>query len=146
MSGKSGGNFFESLGVTSGGNFFEDLLSVGLNIGTGGVVGYSADGGLGAGAIPNYLKNVGNETMRGVKNVTGAKAAEDANKMARQQMEEQRAMAEQERANQQQRTAKDQMRQSQLAGAARGGQSGANRSSGMGAINIGDDERDFLGL
>lgn len=142
MSGQGG--LLESVGLSGNGNFFEDLVSAGLNYGTGGLVGLK-DGKLGGGATVQFLSNVGRETMAGVKDITGAKAAEEANKQAMMQMEEQRAAALQERQNQQARTASDQMRQSRAAGAARGNPRAANRNSMLGTSSM-DDETDFLGV
>lgn len=143
-SGGDGGNFFDDLTpeTLKGGNFFnnliEDVVNVGVNTATFGTVGYK-DGSLGTkyGVVSG---TAGRAVVDGTKVITGAKAAEDANEMARQQFEEQKLAAEQERQNMIVTKGREQMRASQLAGAAR--RAGTNVTGNL----LGTNEKDFLGL
>lgn len=121
---KKGGNFF--------GNLINDDLNFGLQLVTGGLLGFK-DGKLRAGA-----------TTELVKEMSGAKAAEDANEMARQQFEEQKLAAEQDRQNAIVMKGREQIQASMLAGAAR--RAGTNTRSFAGGALLGSDEKDFLGL
>lgn len=133
-----GGNFFE--------NLFADALNTGVQFGTRGLVGYK-DGKLTNGVTTDVLREAGRATVYGLKEVTGANAAEQANELARQQMEEQRAAALAEREASQLQTAQNQMQQSNMAASIRGGNS--TRTTGkagqMGSF-LGGAERDYLGL
>lgn len=125
MSGDSGNL---TLNSESGGNWFDNFFK---------------DLGEGFAFIP---KKAG----EGYKELSGAKAAEDANEMAKKQFEETKAAAEQARADAITMTGKDQLAQSQKAGAARS-VSASSRSANKGAPIIstsllGSDEKDFLGL
>lgn len=122
------GNFFE--------NLFTDIANAGLQTFTGGLVGIK-DGKIGAGV-----------TTKGLKDVTGATAAEQANAQAQAQFEQARKDAEAARIEQQNKIAQDQVTQSKLAGSARTNQqTRTNRGSGAtGSFSVGQDERDFLGL
>lgn len=120
------GNFFE--------NYYSDVANIALNYFTYGAVGYE-DGKIGAGVSTKL-----------VKEATGAKAAEEANTMAKKNFEQAKVDAEASRLEQINQTGKDQMRQSMLAGSARAGASSrANRGTAIAGSNLGD-ERDFLGL
>lgn len=143
------GKTFEDIGdsfsVSSGGNFFEDLLNnvanIGLQAGTGGLVGFK-NGGFQSGAT---TKVVGGATVDGLKEVTGANAAEAANEQARAQFEQTKADADAARVAAQNQTANDQLLQSQTAGAARNATSrrSSNKSSVTSALG---NQQDFLGL
>ena len=124
---------------SGGGNsFFESLLDVGLQVGTSGIVGYkSDDGGLGAGIIGQPIVDV-------TKEVTGASAAEEANKQARERFEQEKADTLTARAEVKAQTAADQLAASRGAAGARAGRTSTGTTSR--ASNLGGDERDFLGL
>lgn len=124
------------------GNFFEgltnDVLSGFTQYATGGFVNFK-DG--------KFTTEDASAT-NAVKEVTGAKAAEDANKMAQKQIDEAKAKAETDRKNAITAQAQSEMRSSQMAAAAR--KTTSNKSgdvtSGTGSLTLGDDEKDFLGL
>lgn len=126
------------------GNFFENMLDGGLNatlqIASGGLVGMQ-DGKIGGGIT-------GSEVIKGYKEVSGVKAAEDANTMAREQYEEQKRAAELQRKNEQIALGREQMRQSNMAGAARtSSKSNNTRSAARTSNSLGAGaEKDFLGL
>lgn len=138
-----GGNFFENLG--------NDLLNFGVQAGTGGWLSYE-DGKIGNGVTTNAFKSTGQATVSGLKTVTGAKAAEAANEVARKQFEESKAASEKDRVETIAQNARDQVRQSQMAGAARATAAsritakGSSATSGGGSLSLGDDEKDFLGI
>jgi hypothetical protein len=155
-SGNGGGKgFFDNtfnLDSFSGeGNFFEnlthDVLNVGIQGMTGGILGYE-NGKLSNGVTTNGLKKSGKETVSGLKEVTGAKAAEDANDMARKQFEQTKADAEQARLDSQAQIAASEMQKSKIAGAARNATASrsANKGAAIGSYSLGSDEKDFLGL
>jgi hypothetical protein len=100
---KGSGNFFE--------NLFSDVVNYGAQAGTFGMVGFK-DGQVRTGVTSTAL-------IQGTKEITGAKAAEDANKLAKEQFEKQKADAEQARAEAINQNARDQVQQSRMAGAAR---------------------------
>lgn len=146
-SGNGGGKgFFKTLtpeSLSGGGNFFEnlfaDIVNVGTQVGTGGLAGYG-DGKFGPGIV-------GTEVVSGIKEVTGAKAAEQANKLAREQFEQTKVDAEAARVQAQQNTATSQMQKSNIAGAARSARvSSKNSGQPVGSYSLGSDEKDFLGL
>lgn len=128
-----GDDFFSKVG-----NKFVDYTA---QMFTGGFVGYQ-DGKFGASGVSSDM----------LKDVTGATAAEEANKLARQQFEEAKAEADAQRVEQQAQTGRDQIRQSQMAAAARSTASSrsANKatasSASGGGLTLGEDEKDFLGL
>lgn len=136
MSGGGDGNFLESF--KGKGNFFEnlavDIANTGVQTVTAGILGVDRDG----------VK--GGETVKGLKEVTGARAAEKANDFARQQFEEQKAAAEAERLESQKQQGRDQMVQSMKAGAARNAtKNSVNKGTAISGSNLGD-QQDFLGL
>lgn len=134
MSSGDGGNPFESL--TSKNSFLNNYFDYVSQVATLGVLSYK-DGKIGAGV-----------TTKGIKELTGAAAAEEANKQAREQYEKAQADAEQARLQAQGQQAKDEMRKSLMAGAARSVQMKApgNKVTALGNSNLGQDEQDFLGL
>jgi hypothetical protein len=157
-SGNGGGKgFFDNLvnveSFSGGGNFFENLGSDVLNYGTqmltGGILGYE-DGKISNGVTTNLNKKAGKEVVSGTKEVTGAKAAEQANDLAREQFEEAKAGAELDRKNATDQTAREEIKKSQSAAAARATatsrSTSKNSSTGGGSVSLGDDEKDFLGL
>lgn len=96
--------------------------------------------------VGQFFGDVGRETMSGIKEITGAKAAEEANKLARQQFEETKANAETDRLEAQQKTARDQVTQSNMANRLRSKTAGGFNINPGAASTLGGDERDFLGL
>ena len=150
-----GGNFFQSAinsitpeSLNGEGNFFENLGSDLLNLtfqgSTFGQVGYG-DGKVTGGATAKVAESAGQSVVSGLKEVTGAKAAEDANTMARQQFEQAKADAETARVTAQNQTAMDQVNQSKAAAAARNSTSRTTKRGDV-SLALGQDERDFLGL
>lgn len=123
-SGGGGGDFFE--------NIFNEGLNTFTNVFSAGTLGFK-NGGFQQGVATKAV-------YKGLKDVTGATAAEEANMLARQQFEKTAAQAEQDRLNAIQQNQNDQIRQSQLAGAARTSSRTTGRSSLLGG------ERDYLGL
>ncbi len=146
MSGGDGGGFFDdpinSL-VPSKGLTFKGLIDGAINgylqAMTVGTVGYK-DGKIGKGATVELAEEVGKSTVEGVKTVTGAKAAEDANALALEQFELTKKQAEEERQNAIQQKGVQQIQMSQLAGAARRAGTTSN------PITLGSTGEDFLGL
>lgn len=132
-----GGNFFE--------NIFSDVANVALQSATAGTVGYR-DGGFTQGVTGDAIREGGRVTRDGLKQVTGAAAAEEANAQARSQYEQARVDAEAARVEQQNRTARDQVNKSQMAQSARSPQNRGGGSNGYGSFSISQDEQDFLGL
>lgn len=145
-----GEGFFDNLvnveSLSGGGNFFENLGNDFLNHAvqrvTMGLVGVE-DGKFSNGVVTNVAKKTGKATVSGLKEVTGAKAAEAANDFAIEQFEETKAAAEKERFQAQSQLAADQVKQSQMAGAAR---NASSRSTPGGSLILGDEEKDFLGI
>ncbi|MCK4518202.1 hypothetical protein KAT92_05460 [Candidatus Babeliales bacterium] len=121
-----------------GNSVFEDILNVALQGATFGTLGVSEEGvGLGV---------VGEAGASALKDITGVTAAEDANKIAREQFETEQAAIETERETAQADSAQAQLKASRLAGTAR--KTSTRTSTGrsaQGSQLIGD-ERDFLGL
>ena len=120
---------------TGGGNSFLDIAAQVL---TGGVMGFDEDG-----------VKVGITAQPGIdvfKEVTGAKAAEEANEDARKRFEEEKANAEQNRKDNSALSARAELQKSRSAGNARGGvKSSASRGNSR-FSDLGTDEQDFLGL
>lgn len=150
-----GGGFFDDLinveSLSGGGNFFEnafaDIVNIGVQTATLGTVGYE-DGKLSNGYVTNIAKKSGQGTVSGLKEVTGAKAAEAANALATKQYEEAKAQAEEERANTIAQTARDQINQSQKAAGARASSTSraTPKITSSGSSSLGDAESDYLGL
>ena len=124
---------------SGGGNsFFESVLDVGLQLGTGGLAGYkSEEGGLGAGITGQPIVDI-------TKEVTGASAAEEANKQARERFEQEKADRLTARGEAKAKTAAEQLTASRQAGGVRAGT--PSRTPTTRTSNLGGDERDFLGL
>lgn len=119
----------------TGSGFIDDVLNVGLQIGTAGFVGYGEEG------------FQGGYSAEAIKEVTGANAAEEANKLAREQFEEETAQALEDRQNQITQNRQRQTQASQTAGAVRNRSTTSNSSSSSttNTSNLGG-ETDFLGL
>lgn len=142
--GGSGKGFFDSLkpeSLSGKGNFFENLLTDTINYTSqyfsAGLVGYGQDG------VKTGV--TGTAGVNGLKEITGAKAAEDANKMAREQFEQARDDAQAERAEAIRQTGREELQKSRIAGAARNARTSSGKGS-YGSFSLGEDERDFLGL
>lgn len=123
---------------TGGGNsFFESALDVGLNYFSLGTAGFKSDeGGLGAHGI----------TSQGLKEVTGAKQAEEANDDARNRFAAEKAAADKQRKDNIADSAANELKKSRSAASARGGVSNPSSSGQSRFSNLGSDESDFLGL
>jgi len=121
-----------------GNSFFESILDIGTQALTGGLIGFESDkGGVSTGVTSDVA-------ISGLKEVTGAKAAEEANAQARKQFEDEQKAALQDRENAKAETAANQLAASRQAGAVR---STTNTSRGGSTFSdLGSDERDFLGL
>jgi hypothetical protein len=157
MSGGNGGGkgFFDSLAnvdsLSGKGNFFNnlgnDILNVGVQSMSGGFVGFE-NGKISNGVSTNIAKSTGQAVVSGLKTVTGAKAAEEANKIATQQFEEQKASAIADRQESYRQAGLQQVQTSQQAGAARSTSrsAAATSNTNKGAFNLGGDEKDFLGV
>ena len=113
-------------------NPLEDLGNFLLQTSTGGLIGY--DGKLKAGVT-------GKAAIEGTKEITGAKAAEDANAMAKEQFNESKIKAEEDRKNAITAKANTQIAASNAAGSARS----TTNTTKKGVAPIGD-TKDFLGL
>lgn len=135
MSGK--GNFFD--------NLFSDVANYTVNTATAGLLGYE-NGRIGNGVTTNTLREAGRATRDGIKEITGASAAEEANAQARAQYEQARADAEAARVEQQNRIAQSEITKSRSAQRSRSTQSRTRTSGGYGSFSISQDEQDFLGL
>jgi len=132
-----GGNFFD--------NLFSDVANYTVQTSTGGLLGYQ-DGKIGNGVTTNYYREVGRGLRDGVKDITGATAAEEANAQARAQYEQARRDAEAARVEQQNRIAQSEIAKSRSAQRSRSTQNRSRTSGGYGSFSISQDEQDFLGL
>jgi len=124
-------------------NIVESVIDVGLQYATYGTVGFDKDSkfGLKKGVVTKG-------SIDGLKEITGAKAAEEANNMARQQMEEQRATTLNDRENAKKQDAANQLTLSNRAGGIRN-QVNSSLSTSRGGnrySTLGGEEQDFLGL
>ena len=142
---KIGGGFKTDVpSINTGNSLGEDLLNVVTQVGTGGLVGYE-DGKLTSGVTTNVVTD-------GLKEITGAKAAEEANQIARQQIDDAKAARQKEIDEAKARTAREQMQASRSAASNRkagGGRSTGERGNGASSqalSKLGSDEQDFLGL
>ena len=100
-----------------------EVADVAANIFTGGLVGVNEDDQLEAGIVAR-------NTYQGLKDVTGATAAEEANNIAKQQIDAQKeALEEQKR----QRIRTQQDRERQLSMAAKGTSTGGATGGGVSA-------------
>lgn len=124
-----------------GNSVFEDFLNVTANVVTGGIVGFEADeGGFKAGVTLE-------PGIELAKELTGANAAAEANKLARDQFEQAKADTLADKAQAEADSAADQLKASNLAGGVRRGtrRSGGNTSASTGS-DTGSQQKDFLGL
>ena len=116
-------------------------INAATQVSTGGMVGYGKDG-LKTGIQGEQFIKAGNTAVKGLKDVTGATAAEEANAQARSQFEDQAAQARQQRADAQILNQRNQVAASNNAGAARANR-GTNRSTRSSSVG---DVSDFLGI
>ena len=134
---------------TGGGNsLLESMADVALQTATAGFAGYKGDEGVGLGVKGKLAKKGVGAIGEGLKEVTGAAAAEEANKLARQQMEENKAQMLQERENLKAQNAARQIAASRQAASVRSTSTGPRGATTRTSLksNLGGDERDFLGL
>lgn len=100
-----------------------EVADVAANIFTGGLIGVNDDDQLEAGIVAR-------NTYQGLKDVTGATAAEEANNIAKQQIDEQKATLEEQK---KQRIRTQQDRERQLSMAAKGTSTGGATGGGVSA-------------
>ena len=111
-----------------------EVADVAANIFTGGLVGVNDDDQLEAGIVAR-------NTYQGLKDVTGATAAEEANNIAKQQIDAQKEALEEQK---KQRIRNQQDRERQLSMAAKG--TGAGGSTGGGVSAEEQLAGEFLGI
>lgn len=126
--------------MSSDNSVFENFLSVAANVSTGGLVGFDGD--------TNGLSMKKGAITETAKEITGANAAEEANQIAREQIEIEEQRREQQRTESIASNAIEQTALSRKAGVARSaGQTTTGNSRSVSRFsNLGGDERDFLGL
>ena len=100
-----------------------EVADVAANIFTGGLVGVNEDDQLEAGIVAR-------NTYQGLKDVTGATAAEEANNIAKQQIDAQKEALEEQK---KQRIRNQQDRERQLSMAAKGASTGGSTGGGVSA-------------
>lgn len=130
-------------------DFLEDpigsIVNLGVNISSFGTVGYNSSDGLTT--DDGFWKKAGDATYKGLKDVSGATAAEEANKQARLQFEEAKLQGLKDRQEAIASKNRDDLIASRLAGGSRtspGNSKGSTKTSIY--SKLGSDERDFLGL
>lgn len=107
-----------------------EVADVAANVFTYGLVGVNEDGQLDAGLISRGVEAGLRDTGKFLKDVTGATAAEEANNIAKQQIDAQKqALEEQKR----QRIRDQQDRERQLSMAAKGTRTGGSTGGGVSA-------------
>lgn len=111
-----------------------EVADVTANVLTGGLIGVNDDDQLEAGIVAR-------NTYQGLKDVTGATAAEEANNIAKQQIDAQKAALEEQK---KQRIRNQQDRERQLSMAAKG--TGAGGSTGGGVSAEEQLAGEFLGI
>lgn len=138
------------MGSGSGGEngFMDDLVNVGANFLTLGTVGYDAEKqsfrstkGINSKLVFKPMKD---SITKGVKDFTGATAAEEANAAADARFQEEKAKAEQSRLDGIAGNERNAISASRLAGANRSSSGGSGSGGKYG--KIGSDGKDFLGL
>lgn len=98
-----------------------EVADVAANVSTAGVVGVNKDGQVDAGLTSRGV-------YQGLKDVTGATAAEEANNIAKQQIDEQKAALEEQK-KQRIRSQQDRERQLSMAAKGTGGSTGGGVSA-----------------
>ena len=122
-----------------GNSVFEDIINVFTQASTFGAVGFEADnGGITSGVTTDFIGE-------GVKEVTGVNAAEDANKLAREQFEQNKADILAAKEDERRQNAADQLKSSNLAAGVRRRSSKSTVGAGS-SSTVGTGEKDFLGL
>jgi hypothetical protein len=139
--------------MCGGNNPLESIANVGLNIATGGLVGLD-DGKISGGVIGEPILKAGenavNAVGKGLKDITGATAAEEANKLDREMFEQAKMEATKERENAAALKAQNDLVKSNLANT----ESNVNtnnssvKNSFFSRYGLGNEgiQRDFLGL
>lgn len=117
----------------TGSSFLDDIIDVGANIASVGLVGFN-DKGFRAGVT-------GRAGLDAAKEITGAAAAEQANELARQQFENDKARLEQQRVDSIKENERRQVTASRSAGRARG-----NTSAAAANLSGASNQTDILGL
>ena len=121
--------------MSEGADFLDETFNVGLQIATGGLVG--VEGG-------QFKEGI---TTKGLKKVTGAEAAEEANELAREQFEQDKARIRKQREEDIALSGKRQVAASKGAARARGKVSGDSiTGTGTPAVGSQAGTKDFLGL
>jgi len=116
-----------------------NFIDISTQIATGGLAGFD-DSNFGRGVTGDVIKE-------GVKEITGATAAEDANRQARERFDEEKARALAQRKESQAQTARQQLIASRLAaGVRRGSKEAGTGTTKSKSSTLGSDESDFLGL
>ncbi len=132
-------------------SLLESILDITTQAVTGGSVGFQK-GGFGTGTLQKLEgveegSELGFETLPltpTLKKVTGAEAAEEANRFAREQLEKEKAEALAARESAKAQSAAEQLSISRQASPIRG--RGISRTTGSRFSDLSGDERDFLGL
>jgi uncharacterized Ntn-hydrolase superfamily protein len=123
-----------------GNSVLQDILNIGLNVSTGGLVGFEADnGGVGAGVT-------GEVAIDGIKEVTGVNAAEEANKLQREQFETEQENIAKDREDALAQKAADALKSSNLAGGNRRNRGKNSSNTSANTSSTGASGKDFLGL
>lgn len=107
-----------------------EVADVTANIYTAGLVGVNEDGQLDAGLTSRGVEAGLRDSGKFLKDVTGATAAEEANNIAKQQIDEQKAALEEQK---KQRIRNQQDRERQLSMAAKGTSTGGSTGGGVSA-------------
>lgn len=113
----------------------DEALNVTTNLASFGLLGFGDEG-----VQPGVT---GEKVVEGTKEITGAAAAEEANEIARQEIEQAREQREKDIANQRSLQRNRQIAASRAAGAARRSTTSTSQGSDLGSGGI---ESDFLGL
>ena len=129
------------------GNILESALDIAVGGVTLGLAGYDKDKGITGGVSTEVLKQTGKAVSEPLKEITGAKAAEEATKLARQRLDDQKLRAAEARENARLQSFQDKLKASRAAQAARGGrtdsQSSVSKNSQYSSLG---GQGDFLGL
>ena len=131
-------------------NVLESVANVVTNVATLGAVGVSADGkvNLDSGVVSHGIGSAVASVGQGLKEITGAQAAEDALNLQKEQFASEKTAALKDREDAKQQAAIDDMTKSKLAGSLKNSKSSSSQQSRYSSkfSTTGSDERDFLGL
>ena len=108
----------------------KEVADVTANVFTAGLVGVNDDGQLDAGLTSRNIEYGLRDTGKFLKDVTGATAAEEANNIAKQQIDAQKEALEEQK---KQRIRNQQDRERQLSMAAKGTRTGGSTGGGVSA-------------